>query len=154
MKCCFTGHRNVKVTDELEKRLEDEIVKLINLGVTDFYAGGAVGWDMLCEKTVLRLRDDYPVRLNNILPCKEDIFTSEWNEMQKNDLHQILSLTDNVKVLSENFTKECYKNRNRQLTENADFCICFYNEKRQRCGTAQTVRMAEKKGMTVVNLYR
>ena len=72
----------------------------------------------------------------------------------KNELQQILFLTDNVEVLSENFTNKCYKNRNRQLTENADFCICFYNEKRQRCGTAQTVRMAEKKGMTVVNLYR
>ncbi len=42
---CFTGHRSVKETAELKKALIKQLVKLIDEGATDFYAGGAVGWD-------------------------------------------------------------------------------------------------------------
>lgn len=58
--CFFTGHRNVTVTEELLKRLKNEIIKLIENGVCDFYVGGAIGWDILCEKTVIELRKKYP----------------------------------------------------------------------------------------------
>ncbi len=49
---CFTGHRDVKITRELKNRLMATLEKLIQNGCTDFYAGGAVGWDMLCEAAV------------------------------------------------------------------------------------------------------
>ncbi len=42
---CFTGHRNVKETAELKKRLLEQLIKLIGEGGDVFYAGGAVGWD-------------------------------------------------------------------------------------------------------------
>lgn len=41
-------------TADLEDRLRNVLINLINEGVTDFYAGGAYGWDMLCEEMVLR----------------------------------------------------------------------------------------------------
>ena len=57
---CFTGHRDVKITRELKDRLMETLEMLIQMGCTDFYAGGAVGWDMLCEAAVLALRKKYP----------------------------------------------------------------------------------------------
>ncbi len=56
----FTGHRNVKETEKLKKALIKQLVKLIDEGATDFYAGGAVGWDMLCESAVIKLRERFP----------------------------------------------------------------------------------------------
>ncbi len=54
--CSFTGHRVLKQTDELKETLENEILKLIENGITDFYTGGAKGWDMLCAETVLKVK--------------------------------------------------------------------------------------------------
>ena len=49
---CFTGHRTLSGdTSHLEKRLyaalEDGIA---NDGITDFYCGAALGWDILCAR--------------------------------------------------------------------------------------------------------
>lgn len=40
---CFTGHRNIKETAELKKRLLEQLVKLIAEGADVFYAGGLSG---------------------------------------------------------------------------------------------------------------
>ena len=53
--CCFTGHRIMKITPELKQRLREAIVDVVNQGVTEFYNGGAIGWDMLCAETVIDL---------------------------------------------------------------------------------------------------
>ena len=50
--CCFTGHRIIKITPELVQRLRDTIVDVIRQGVTEFFDGGAIGFDMLAAETV------------------------------------------------------------------------------------------------------
>ncbi len=55
---CFTGHRTVEITALLEKSLIDTLEILISNGVTDFYAGGAYGFDILCELTVINMRTE------------------------------------------------------------------------------------------------
>lgn len=69
--CCFTGHRNVKVTARLINNISETICSLIEThGITEYYSGGAVGWDMLCENVVLSLKEKYPfIHLHLILPC-------------------------------------------------------------------------------------
>lgn len=49
---CFTGHRNVKETAKLKEALINQLVKLIDEGTTDFYAGGAVGFDYAKKKVM------------------------------------------------------------------------------------------------------
>ncbi len=67
---CFTCHRNIKEMAELKKALIKQLVKLIDEGAADFYAGGAVGFDMLCESAVIELRKRFPhIKLHLILPC-------------------------------------------------------------------------------------
>ena len=44
------------------------------------------------------------------------------------------------------------KERNSRLVNKADICICYLKNK--RTGTGQTVRMAETKGIDVINLYQ
>ena len=45
---------------------------MIGRGVTDFYNGGAIGFDMLCAKTVIALKAEYSdIKLHLLLPCPD-----------------------------------------------------------------------------------
>jgi len=82
--CCFTGYRNIPANEyaAIQKRLESEIINLINQGVRNFCADGALGFDTMAALAVLRLKEKYPyVQLILILPCKEQ--TRGWTEADK-----------------------------------------------------------------------
>jgi uncharacterized phage-like protein YoqJ len=148
ISCCFTGHRHIP---DISETLETTIISFIENGTTDFYAGGAVGFDMLCEQTVIKLREKYPqINLHLVLPCPENEQTDGWSDEDKAEYHRILLSADDVEYVSEHLDKECMKKRNARLIELADCCICYYKHKRS--GTGQTVRMAEKKGIEIVDL--
>ncbi|MGN1136762.1 MAG: SLOG family protein [Oscillospiraceae bacterium] len=149
--CCFTGHRNISDTDKLREKLENILISLMENGTADFYAGGAVGFDILCEQTVLKLREEYPqTKLHLILPCHEDEQTYGWTAENKAEYHRILLAADSIEYVSAQYTKDCMKKRNARLVELSDCCICYY--KTRRSGTGQTVKMAETKGMKIINI--
>ncbi len=150
MNVCFTGHREISVTENLLKRLESTLEKLIIQGAEDFYAGGAVGWDTLCELEVLNLKKKYPhIKLHLVLPCSSEEQTKKWNKSEKNQYYEILEKADSVEYVSENYSKDCMKKRNFRLIEYAECCICYYKVKAS--GTGQTVRMAERKNIPIIN---
>lgn len=54
---------------------------------------------------------------------------------------------------SERYYDGCMKGRNARLVELATVCcICYWNVNDKRSGTGQTVRMAQKKGIEIINL--
>lgn len=149
---CFTGHRNIKETAELKKSLIKQLVKLIDEGATDFYAGGAVGFDMLCENAVIELREHFPqIQLHLILPCSAEEQIEKWGESDKTEFRRLLLAADTVEICSEHYFDGCMKLRNQRLVNLANVCVCYYSGK-QRSGTGQTVRMAERQGKVIVNL--
>lgn len=80
---CFTGHRSIdKHREVLEKDLVSVIEQLITQKrLTDFYAGGAYGFDALASLTVLQLKEKYPqVKLHLVLPCSNEEQTEGWKE--------------------------------------------------------------------------
>ena len=151
--CCFTGHRIMKITPELILRLKAAIIDVIGNGVTDFYDGGAIGWDMLCAETVIDLKAKYPdIKLHMLLPCPSEEQVKGWNNTQIARYEKILNVADSVTVVSEHYTRDCMKQRNERLVELADHCICYCTN--PRSGTGQTVRMAEEKRITVKNMFK
>lgn len=61
---CISGHRRLpEDITELKKSLESAITGLIEQGVIYFGAGGALGFDMLAEETVLQMKQRYPTDL-------------------------------------------------------------------------------------------
>ncbi len=44
------------------------------------------------------------------------------------------------------------KIRNAKLIELADVCVCYYNLSQYASGTGQTVRMAQKKEIKIINI--
>ncbi len=95
---CFTGHRTLSSDVEiLAKRLYIVLEKLIINGVSDFYAGGAVGWDALASLIVLKLQKVYPhIKLHLILPCSPDEHGSRWSKVQQNKYEFIRAAADTI----------------------------------------------------------
>ena len=150
--CCFTGHREVKEPDLLRERIKSAITSLIEQGVTDFYDGGAIGFDQLCGETIIELKNQYSfIKLYLLLPCPPYEQTKYWSITQTEKYNELLGAADDVTILSEHYTSDCMKKRNAMLVEKADCCVCYCG--RQRSGTAQTVRMAYSKGIDVINLF-
>ncbi len=149
--CCFTGHRIIKITPELVQRLRDTIISVIEHGVTDFYDGGATGFDMLAAETVTELKSEHTnIKLHLLLPCSADEQVKGWNKLQITKYEKVLKVADSITIISEHYTRDCMKIRNQQLVELSDCCICYC--KNPKSGTGQTMRMAESKGIEIINL--
>ena len=154
---CFTGHRTIKADISTFSTLLSSVIErlITDNGVTDFYAGGAYGFDAVSAFSVLHLKENYPeVKLHLILPCSKEEQSRKWTAEQKAELENLLRLADSVEYVSDRYYNGCMKARNARLVELAsDYCICYWNPSNFRSGTGQTVRMAQKKGIEVINLF-
>ena len=149
---CFSGHRRLPQNcEELRAKLKREIIGLIERGVVFFGAGGAWGFDMLAEKTVLELKREYPhIRLVLVLPCPPDQQTLKWNAVQRQRYYEILERADKVRILSPQYTSDCMLARNHHLVDGSAYLICYLRE--QRGGTAYTVDYADRQGIQIIRL--
>ena len=150
--CSFTGHRMIeeKYRDKLILLLDRAVEYAYAEGCRFFYAGGAVGFDTLAARAVIRFKMTHPdVSLVLILPCiNQDDY---WNSSDIDRYNFIVSMANEVRYVSDEYTKSCMKKRNMALAEACDIMIAFVG--RARSGSGQTVRMAESMGKKVYNLY-
>ena len=149
--CCFTGHRKLpeEKIESIIIRLNDEVDRLINQGVTDFMSGGALGFDQIAASLIVSKKElGKPVRLIFALPCKgqEKLWTAE----QKRLYHNLLAEADEIIYVSEEYTDGCMEKRNRFMVDHATYCVCA--QLHRFSGTSQTVRYAEEKALRVVNV--
>lgn len=154
---CFTGHRNLSCDiEDLKAGLYNVLERAIkSAGIMEFYNGGAVGFDLLSAQIVLKLRELYPeVKLHMILPCSPKEQSKDWSNAQKTSYFCVLEQADTIEQISDYYYDGCMKVRNTRLVELADCCFCYLDTRKQRSGTAQTVRMAQRKNIMVVNFYR
>ena len=148
---CFTGHRSIDPPRaSLILPLLDQILRsLIRLGATQFYAGGALGFDTIAAIAVLKLKKDFPdVRLNLILPCKNQ--TKMWNDKDRAIYDSILQAADSVEFVCENYTSYCMHERNRRLVDSSQICIAYCEH--SGGGSAYTMSYALKKEKEVLNI--
>ncbi len=149
--CCFTGHRVMPKDDvDIEKRLVCEVETLINgFGVTNFYAGGALGFDTLAAECVIRLKSKYPfIRLTLALPCKNQ--AEKWQEADKARYRRMLDMADSVCYISEDYTSACMRDRNDFMLDGSRFCICYLRH--TGGGTHYTVNRAKRLGKELIEL--
>ncbi len=80
MNVSFTGHRVLPDNIWQNSPMPKLLVKLYQKGARDFYAGGALELDMLCETAVLEFRNSFAdIKLHIILPCPVDEQTAKWS---------------------------------------------------------------------------
>ena len=85
--CFFTGHRNIpyNLYERVREDVREKMRILIKKGITDFIAGGAYGFDMLCAEEVIKMKKVYPhIKLNIFLPCSDH--NIRWNKRNKEKL--------------------------------------------------------------------
>ena len=129
-------------TDIVEK-------KLVNDGVIYYGAGGALGFDTVAARTIIKMREVYSnIKLILVLPCREQ--TKGWNDSEVETYNYILSQADKVVYTSEKYYAGCMHKRNRHLVDNSSHCICFKNK--DTGGTAYTVDYAQKSGLKIFNV--
>lgn len=136
--CCCTGHREIPA-DKIEyvrRELRREIEQAVKDGFTYFLSGFADGVDLEFAAIVAEIKkDNTSLFLEAIIPYAGRLKT-------KNSLFlYLIDRCNSVKVLSKNYSDDCYKIRNAYLTEHAERVIAVFNGS-SRSGTAQTIRMA------------
>ena len=137
--CAFTGHRHLE-DDFSEKKLKKEIKHLIKEGVTTFYTGMAMGFDMLAAELVLSFKKKYDIKLVCCIPCdNQDLYFSNSDKIR---YAQILQSADEKVQTSTHYTKDCMHKRNRYMCDHADVLIAYCN--RDTGGTAYTVSYFKK----------
>ena len=150
--CAFTGHRNIN--DSHKNKLPGLLARAIGYayekGCRRFITGGALGFDTLAAREVLRFRLSHPdVSLVIFIPCFDQ--DAGWSARQRDSYDYILSHADEVKYISENYDKGCMKRRNQAMAEECDIMIAYVN--REHSGSAQTFRMAKSLCKETYNLY-
>jgi uncharacterized phage-like protein YoqJ len=152
--CCFTGHREIKhiKASVLIERLENTVINLIeNVGITDFRAGGARGFDSIAAMCIIRMKAKYPhIKLHMILPC--DNQEKYFSNAEKQVYQYVLENADTVRFVNRKYSPSVMFARNRELVNGADVCVAYMYK--LSGGTYYTVNYARKNKVDVLNLMK
>ena len=156
---CFSGYRpekfpfSLKDTTEYSRLLcniNAAITEALELGYRTFLCGMGRGFDLLCAKAVLDIRKDAKydgIKLVAVLPFRGHWFSGEWGKLHA----KIRDSADLEICTSENgYSPGSYRLRNDYMVNNSSRLICYWS--RTSGGTAYTVRMAKKCGLTIHNI--
>ncbi|MBR6654532.1 MAG: DUF1273 family protein [Oscillospiraceae bacterium] len=149
--CCFSGHRDIQpeAREKLELLLDKYIDKMVDCGRRYFLCGGALGFDTMAARAVLRAK----MRCGDIklaLAIPYEGMEKHWSERDRQEFESILAQADSVHYIARDYDRDCMLRRDRYMVDHSEVCICYMT--RNTGGTAYTVAQALKKGIEVVNL--
>lgn len=152
--CFFSGHRSVTESFAFEQRICEEIKNMYDKGVRVFLSGGALGFDTICGEQVIYLRRSYmyDIQLKLYLPCWN--YNERWSPAMRMRSEQLQREADEtIFVTNADYAPGCMKARNYAMVDDAAYGIVYWDSTRYRSGTGQTVRYAQKKNRTIVNIF-
>lgn len=111
LSICFTGHRDISENKEvLSQHLYRRLENAVKYGITDFYTGGAIGWDTLAALTVISLRRRYPhIKLHLVLPCPPEEQSRGWSEQERSLLYETIKAAYTVEQVCSYYSYDCMK---------------------------------------------
>ena len=148
--CCFIGHREINVTDELKEKLRVVIECLIvDENIDTFLFGSKSQFDDLCYDIVTEIKEKYP-------HIKRIFVRAEYPYIDESYVAYLLKSYEDTyfpkSVLGAG--KASYVKRNCEMIENSRFCIVYYKEdytpKGRKSGTKIAFDYAEKKKKTII----
>ena len=150
--CAFTGHRRIE--QRHRARIDDLLSRAIAYAYSEgcrvFITGGALGFDTLAAREVIRFRLSHPeVAFKMIIPCKNQ--SESWSAEQVSMYEYTLANADEIEYVADDYNDRCMRDRNQRLADSCDMLIAYVS--RTNSGAAQTVRMANAQGKLVYNLY-
>ena len=160
--CCFSGHRmnriGVKSENEplcrtVKQSLRDEIKRAADDGFVNFITGMADGIDIWAAEEVIDLfyLQNNSVRLYAAVPYlgheKKHLLCS------RERYDDIILCCEEVFVICESYSKDCFARRNSFMVQKSDFLICYFDGKKTG-GTFLTQNLAAQKGIPINNIYK
>ena len=142
-----TGHR-VLYNDFNRKKLEETLKRSVECGFNTFLIGMAIGFDTICFQILEEIRKEKDIKIIACVPCltQADRFTLE----QKKEYERMLSVADEVKIISKEYTNRCMQKRNEFMVDNSSGLIAYL--KRDYGGTANTVNYAIKNHVPIIQI--
>ena len=118
LSCAFTGHRRIE--DRHVGRVEDLLSRAISYayaeGCRRFITGGALGFDTLAAKEVIRFKMSHPdVTLLIVLPCKNQ--SDAWSSSQVSLYEYTLANADEIEYVFDEYKDGCMRERNQRLAD-------------------------------------
>lgn len=153
---CFSGHRPEKLPDGgddssqiirvIKSILYKEITDSVEQGYNTFITGLARGVDLWAGEIILELKAGNPeIRLVAAAPFRSH--GSGFTGKDKFILGNILLKADKVVYVSENYSQDCMRLRNRYMVDNSAKLIAVVSD--YKSGTGQTVRYAKQCGLEI-----
>ena len=149
----FTGHRFISFEKqtELRKQLRRIIIEQYKQGMTNFFCGMAIGFDLLAAEIVLSLKESCPsLNLVAVIPFRGQ--AEKWNSQHQARYRAVLDKADKVFVLSENYYNGCLLRRNDFMLAHVCRLISYFDGE-PKGGTYYTFQKAKSKGLPIINLY-
>ena len=156
--CCFIGHRNVAITNGLQRTLKELIEKLIvQENVEAFLFGSKSRFDDLCLLLVSEIKKVYP-------HIKRVYVRSVYPELSERYVRYLLTLYDETYMpkQAENAGRASYVRRNQEMIDRSDFLVFYYDEHhvptpRRQSGTQRAYQYAARKNKNgkkkIFNVY-
>ncbi len=156
--CCFTGHRNIpdNIQFKITNFIEQKIFEFYKKGYRYFMCGGAYGFDMLAEETIIKaIRNKCDIHLILAIPCRNQ--TEKWDFLpnSSNLLRRYLAIkgfADTIYYIRDFYVDGCMRERNQFMIDHSSACIAYCDETR-RGGSMQTIGMARKAEITICNIF-
>lgn len=152
--CCFTGHRDLPKANSpayaaLLSALEAAVSDAVKEGCTRFLVGGAKGFDLLAGEWILACgKVDPEITLSVYVPHRGQ--ANAYSPAERQRYETLLKNANEVLYLSEAYYPGCMRERNARMVNESQYCIAYVRKKPS--GSAQTLQMAEAKGLTVFRI--
>ena len=150
--CCFFGHRTINETEELRKKVTENIERLITDKYVDtFLFGSKSQFDTMCLEIVTELKEKYPLIWRKYVRAEYPFISDAYREY-------LLESYDETyypkKILGAG--RAVYVRRNIEMIDNSKYCIVYYDENyslpNRKSGTKIALDYAIKKKKEIILL--
>ena len=149
--CCFTGHRAIAPIhgERLSGIIERHIRELVAGGVYRFVTGGALGFDTMAAKAVIKMRENNE-RISLIVISPYAGQPDTWSDNDRFEYERIKNAADDFICLEAGYSKGCMRRRNHAMVDMSSVCISYLLY--DKSGTSQTTDYAIQSGLKIISL--
>lgn len=150
--CCVFGHRDIKITKELENKLKYIFIDLIeNKQVGIFYFGGFGDFDELCNKLVKTLQKTY-THIKRVYVCDDYKYIERPRKrplwLNADDYDDLVYFD----IVYTGFYKRIYF-RNLEIIDHSDYCV-FYIIHSNNSGAYKVLQYAIRRKKEIIDVLK
>jgi uncharacterized phage-like protein YoqJ len=159
--CSITGYHPTRFSfkyNEADKRclkvresLSEQIIKLIDMGVTEFYSGMTPGVGQWAAEIVLEAKKEHP-QVNLTAVISYETLANNWLSAQRERHFNTLAKCGNVVTLQPRYSPEVRSAHSKYLVNNAGYLLAVYDGD-SNGSVAYTVKYARQQNRKIIIIH-